>query len=400
MDDEQPLTSPDRLTARVGTSGEELAPDGRPGGGSEAGRCGCCGQPLPVSTGRARPRRWCPTGAGRYVAEYGIECAELGPAVEKVRQVFGTTAVPAADLTVLGEHVDAVRAVFADTGPVAALTRVLGGLAGQLDDTVASAITRAETAEADARDAAGRTAVAERLRATAEQQAVDAHHQAAAARRDADRAAAAAAAAEQRARAAEQDAFAARDVERLQAHRADRADQAAGRDRERAENALAETAAAAATLAAVREQLTATEEAAAVDRRRADTLQTTLDELRAAHAGELLTARTEHAAVVQQLSRDHASELRRLQQDHATVLAERDRTLDLLRQDTGHRLRSLRNTLTRLAAAPVRTSADGLAVEEAAGTENAAPALDRVRATLTDLIADHLDDLTPPPQQP
>src|SRR5690606_591117 len=63
--------------------------DGRTRSAGGVNRCQCCQQVLPEQKGRSRPRKYCADGTGRYEARYGMTCAELGPALEKVRHVFG-----------------------------------------------------------------------------------------------------------------------------------------------------------------------------------------------------------------------------------------------------------------------------------------------------------------------
>src|SRR5690606_21552233 len=139
------------------------------GGARPVNRCQCCQQVLPEQKGRSRPRKYCADGTGRFEAEYGITCAELGPALEKVRQVFGAEAVPNADLDLLTEPVTTGQQLLGPGGAIAGLTDTLHGVRVRLDETVKAALARAEAAEAAERDALGRAEADARLRREAEE---------------------------------------------------------------------------------------------------------------------------------------------------------------------------------------------------------------------------------------
>jgi colicin import membrane protein len=316
---------------------------GNPGPGDVA-RCECCGHPLPEQAGRARPRKYCPDGDGRF--EPQASCRELGPALELTRRVLGTEAVPNAELQRLGGQVHAALAVFDPAGPIEALRSGLLAVATRLDETVAAALAERETARTAERDALGQAEAQARLRQDAQQHAAEAG----VARRDAERARdeaehrrAEAAAAQRRAEDAQARAEEART---LQEGRAERAELAAGRDRQRAERADGEVARLAARLETLQAQLdrahehaalAATEAGARLDRARSEA-EARVD---AAHAGARRAAEG-YAAALQRAEREHATLLATQQGRAQTAEA----ALARWRRDVHDGLARLQNVLT------------------------------------------------------
>lgn len=295
-----------------------------------AARCECCGQVLPAQTGRARPRKYCPDGRGRFEADHRLTCAELGPALEKTRRVFGTEAVPAADLDRLGAQLTAVRELFGPSGPLAALAGAVAAVSERLDDTVAEARDRAAHAEATQRDAEGRAEAASLERDRAVAQALAAHSDQLAAERARDQAVRAQTAAEQAQRLAEQTAARAEEARALHEGRAERAEAAAQRDRERAEHAEAQVTRLNATIDGLRDQLRQATERAQAER----------DWAAAAYA--------DTAATLTRLSAEHAQALRQAERDHAAELADRDRRGATIQAAFDQHRRQTHAALTRL----------------------------------------------------
>ncbi len=287
-------------------------------------RCAVCGRVLPPQ-GRARPRKYCPDGDGRYV-EQGVECRELGPAQEMVRRVHGGP-VPDLDLDRLAEQVDAVLAVFGGAGPVEGLRTGLRAVTEQLEHTVAAAIRTRSAAQDAARGALAQAAADEHRREAAEGRA----EQAAAAEKDAERvrdqAEQARQAAEAARQAARRDQVAAEAGRAEQAARADRSDAAAARDRQRTEDAVAQVSTLTERVVSLQERcqqadLRAEAEGARAEQVRAEAavevrrvLDRSSDQVEALRVDAAATAQRHTTAVVTAERRS------------ATELAERDRRL-------------------------------------------------------------------------
>jgi len=344
---------------------------------------------LPAQTGRARPRKYCPDGRGRFEADHRLTCAELGPALEKTRRVFGTEAVPAADLDRLGAQLTAARELFDPGGPLAALAGAVAAVSERLDGAVAEARDRAARAEATRRDAEGRAEAAGLERDRAVAQALAAHSDQLAAERARDQALRAQAAAEHTQRLAEQAAARAEEARALHEGRAERAETAAQRDRDRAEHAQAQGIGLNATVDGLRDQLRQATEHAQAERDWA------------------ATAYADTAAALTRLSAEHAQALRHAERDHAGELADRDRRVATAQVALDQHRRQTHAALTRLLHATTPPSAPAPAPDGGpdphrapAPANGATPAPVGPNQSSLDATAAALPTVTVPPDGP
>jgi DNA repair exonuclease SbcCD ATPase subunit len=352
--------------------------------------------PEPTSS-RSRPRKYCRDGEGGFEQEYGISCAELGPAKEKYERVFGREAVAGADLERLGEQITAAQRLLGSDSAVAqllaGLTGTLTGVGERLDGTVVDALDQSRRDQAAAREALGREAAAIIERDAANdlaQQEVLARQQADAKVRAANDRVEEHRQARQQAEVAQGRAEGERD---LYKERAERAEEAAGRDREKLTEAQTQITALTTTVDTLRTQLD--EARAEVDRVRTDSdralqqlrtdTELQLTQARAGFAQRLAEATAASSAEIGRLGTEHAETLRRLEREHAAELAGHQQTASQAHHHLQRRLDTLRTGLRQLVRVDQRT----------VNTEPAQRA-DHLRTGLVDL----LDDLDQQPDEP
>jgi hypothetical protein len=294
--------------------------DETPAGGGEhdntpVRRCEFCQQELPPQTGKARRRRWCPDGQGKYVATVG-DCGKLGPAWELVAPLMeaGIQPVLEGDLEHLARLLE----------PLHQLSQALAAVDARLDGSVIEAGKRQQLAEVRAQTAERRAQIAEDDRAEFERAAREATERMASALRDADDALSAAAAAQRAQRDAETKAAAANERARLNAEWAERAENAEQRARQEADEQRAKNVMLAAELDTERKLRAAADqdvenERSLRERFEADT-DRRVEQLQADHTAALTRTEkrtNELAAALAQREREHADQVVSLQSEAA-----------------------------------------------------------------------------------